>query len=292
MRTQEIKEFESHLSMLNRSYSHYLFVWDQFSIDQADNIDRFGMKLTTEFYSKNTSSKQFNVGLFSLTASHIDAEQLILKSIYLLAYGYFDDYLIQLHKYLQSFDLEIKDLQQRIEEGSLDNNDQIVFDKLLNRLGGATHNHFDEQEILTLDYMRLRRNRIVHRSTTVQGAILTLISQHGAKLNLYWDSHLSKGRYKIDFTRKIIEEFERHELFDLINILRKIAWKVDSLATEKIGRSNLISRIFSIFVESKIAEWSGLSESRKQRMFAAFCKSTFGIAATDEDYVNLDFAAV
>ncbi len=52
MRTEQLKYFEENLSELNDCYSHYIFVWEQFSIDQSENLKKHSQKLTTEIFDK------------------------------------------------------------------------------------------------------------------------------------------------------------------------------------------------------------------------------------------------
>ena len=235
MRTDQLKYFEENLSELNDCYSHYIFVWEQFSIDQSDNLKKHSQKLTTEIFDKNSNSRQFNVSLDYLDSSHNDTQNLILKSIYQLAHGYFENYLIRLHQFGQSLNDEILDLQQKIEAEDIE--DKKIFEKIFNRLGIDIEKSFEPLEIKTLDYIRLRRNRITHRATAAQGLLLDIVNNHGNKLNEYWDERLKNKRYKIDFSRKTVDDFDKLELFDFLNIYRKISAKINKLLINKIGNS-------------------------------------------------------
>ncbi len=97
MRTEQLQLFEETLSELNDCYSHYIFVWEQISIDQSENLKNYCQKLTTEVFNENSNSRQFNVSLVCLGSSHIVTQDLILKIIYQLAYRYFENFLIRLH---------------------------------------------------------------------------------------------------------------------------------------------------------------------------------------------------
>lgn len=70
MKTEQLKNFESNLSDLNDCYSHYIFVWEQFSIDQAVTIKNNSDKSTIEIFKDNSNSVQFNVPLSYLDNSH------------------------------------------------------------------------------------------------------------------------------------------------------------------------------------------------------------------------------
>jgi hypothetical protein len=287
MRTEQLKYFEDNLSELNDCYSHYIFVWEQFSIDQADNLKKYSHKLTTEIFNKNSNSRQFNVSLDYLDSSHNETQNLILKSIYQLAYGYFENYLIRLHQFGQSLNPDILDLQQKLETEDVD--DKKIFEKFFNRLGLDIEKSFEPLELKTLDYIRLRRNRITHRATTVQGLLLDIVNNHGQKLNEFWDEHLKNNRYKVDFSRKTVDDFEKLELFDFLNIYRKFAGKIDHLFINKMGQQNLTKYILDKFLKANNKNIRGFKDERKKAKFKMYCKVEFGYNISDYELEGIKF---
>lgn len=279
MRTEQLKYFEENLSQLNDCYSHYIIVWEQFSIDQSENLKKHSEKLTTEIFDKNAYSRQFNVSLDYLNNSHNDTQNLILKSIYQLAYGYFENYLIRLHQFGQSLNDEILDLQQKLETEDIE--DKKIFEKFINRLGLDIKKTFEPIEIKTLDYIRLRRNRITHRATSTQGFLLDIVNNHGNKLNEYWDQQLKNKRYKIDFSRKTVDDFDKLELFDFLNIYRKFAIKIDQLFISKIGQQTLTNYILGKFLSANQKNIKGFKDDRKKAKFKMYCKVEFGYNISD-----------
>lgn len=286
MRTEQLKYFEENLSELNDCYSHYIFVWEQFSIDQFDNLKKHSQKLTTEIFDKNCNSRQFNVSLDYLDSSHNDTQNLILKSIYQLAYGYFENYLIRLHQFGQSLNDEVLDLQQKLEAEDIE--DKKIFEKFFNRLGIDIEKSFEPLEIKTLDYIRLRRNRITHRATTAQGLLLDIVNNHGNKLNEYWDERLKNKRYKIDFSRKTVDDFDKLELFDFLNIYRKFAAKIDQLFINKIGQLTLTNYILDEFLSANDKSIKGFKDDRKKAKFKMYCKVEFGYNISDYELEEIE----
>ncbi|HMW95443.1 MAG TPA: hypothetical protein PLJ37_10885 [Chitinophagales bacterium] len=286
MRTEQLKYFEENLSELNDCYSHYIFVWEQFSIDQSDNLKKHSQKLTTEIFDKNSNSRQFNVSLDYLDSSHNDTQNLILKSIYQLAYGYFENYLIRLHQFGQSLNDEVLDLQQKLEAEDIE--DKKIFEKFFNRLGIDIEKSFEPLEIKTLDYIRLRRNRITHRATTAQGLLLDIVNNHGNKLNEYWDERLKNKRYKIDFSRKTVDDFDKLELFDFLNIYRKFAAKIDQLFINKIGQLTLTNYILDEFLSANDKSIKGFKDDRKKAKFKMYCKVEFGYNISDYELEEIE----
>lgn len=279
MKTKQLKYFEENLSELNDCYSHYIFIWEQFSIDQSDTLKKYSQKLTTEVFNKNLNSRQFNVTLEYLGSSHNVTQNLILKSIYQLAYGYFENYLIRLHQFGQSLNKEILDLQQKL--GTDDIEDKKIFEKFFNRLGVDIEKAFEPLEIKTLDYIRLRRNRITHRANSPQGLLLEIVNNYGNRLNEYWDEQLKNKRYKINFSRKNVDDFDKLELFDFFNIYRKFASKIDQLFIINIGQQTLTNYILEKFLNSKEKKINGFKEVRKKAKFKMYCKVEFGYNISD-----------
>lgn len=286
MRTEQLKYFEENLSELNDCYSHYTFVWEQFFIDQSENLKKHSQKFTTEIFDKNSYSRQFNVSLDYLNNSHNDTQNLILKSIYQLAYGYFENYLIRLHQFGQSLNDEILDLQQKLETEDIE--DKKIFEKFFNRLGIDVEKAFESLEIKTLDYIRLRRNRITHRATSAQGLLLDIVNNHGNKLNEYWDERLKNKRYKIDFSRKTVDDFDKLELFDFLNIYRKFAAKIDQLFITKIGQQTLTNYILGKFLSANEKNIKGFKDDRKKAKFKMYCKVEFGYNISDYELEEIE----
>lgn len=277
MKTKQLLEFEKKLSTLNDRYAHYLFVWNQFNIQNENLFNNTPDKLTTEIFPKNVSSKQFNVKIDYLVESHEETQNFILNSLFILSYSIFERYLIEVHKFAKSLDDSILELNQKLEgldNASDDTEDNVTFDKFINRLN-LDIDKIDNEEKYTLDYIRLRRNRIIHDSLSTQGKILNIISHNGTKLNTYWNSNLRKGRYQIDFSLKDISTFNKLELFDLLNIIRKITLKIDTLVTNKIGGNLLLELMLNEFIEEHQTKIKNLKIERIKKKFSGYCQSKY-----------------
>ena len=278
MKTKHLRKLYKDLSALNDRYSHYLFVWEQFYLNYSNMFKENSEKLTTEIFLNNNNSRQFNVKLGYLLNSHDDTQHFILNSLFVLSYSFFEKYLIELHKFAKSFDSSILELNQNLPQKNssyTSMEDKITIQRFLNRLSININKSFTIEEILTLDYIRLRRNKIVHDSLSVQGKILEIISHNGKKLNIYWDKNLKSGRYKIDFSIKDIAFFEKLELFDLLNIIRKISSKIDELIINRIGETLLLKNILKDFIKTHSNDIKGLRLERIQKKFLGFCRTEY-----------------
>ncbi len=170
-------------------------------------------------------------------------------------------------------------MQQKLETEDIE--DKKIFEKFFNRLGIDVEKAFEPLEIKTLDYIRLRRNRITHRATSAQGLLLDIVNNHGNKLNEYWDERLKNKRYKIDFSRKTVDDFDKLELFDFLNIYRKFAAKIDQLFITKIGQQTLTNYILGKFLGANEKNIKGFKDDRKKAKFKMYCKVEFGYNISD-----------
>lgn len=287
MKTKQLLELKKNISKLNDSYAHYLFIWEQYKIDNKSILSENEDKLTTQIYKSNEFARQFNVKMKYLSNSHEDAEQLILKSIYLLSYSMFERYLFGIHKFAQQLDDSIQELNQSLEYDYV--KDNIMIEKVFNRLKIDLNNSFDELEIHTLDYIRLRRNRIVHQAISTQGKILEIINNKGKSLNEFWDKNLHKGRYSIDFKRKEIDYFERLELFDILFIIRQIASKIDSIVIKNLDKKKILEHILNSFKNKNSRNIKNYKIDRIKNKFRKFCKVEYSFDIEDSDLETISF---
>ncbi len=290
MKTKILLELKKELSKLNDSYAHYLFIWEQFIVDNKSILLNNENELTTQAYKSNKFARQFNVEMKYLSNSHEDAEQLILKSIYFLSYSMFERYLFDIHRFAQNLDDSIQELNQGLTDDDI--KDTLKIEKVFIRLNIDLNNSFDGLEIKTLDYIRLRRNRIVHQSVGTQGKILDIINNNGTNLNKYWDKHLHKGRYCIDFKRKEIDYFERLELFDLLFIIRQLASKIDGIVLNNLDRQKILEFIYQEFEVNSLKSIKNHKVDRIKTKFTKYWKVEYGFDIQDGDLENFAFKVV
>jgi len=273
MKTRQLSKFYTNISILNDKYAHYLFVWEQFNIDNKSSFIKNADELTTDLFKENKNSKQFNVKIKYLLESHQSTQNFILESLFTLAYSFFEKYIEELSKFEKSLEQE--------------DYNKIRMEKLLEELNIDTF--FSDEEKDTLDYIRLRRNKIIHDAENTQKMLKDIIVRNGKKLNNYWNNELRKGRYEIDFNKLDISFFNKLEFFDLLNILRKISSKIDKLIVEKIGEEVLIKYIKEEFIEKNSNKIKVLKETKIQKKFLGYCKSEYSYKIDDKLLKQLKF---
>jgi len=273
MKTRQLSKFYTNISILNNKYAHYLFVWEQFNIDNKGSFINHSDELTTDLFKENKNSKQFNVKIKHLMESHESTQNFILESLFTLSYSFFEKYIEELSKFEKSLKQE--------------DYNKIKMERLLEELNINTF--FSNEEKVTLDYIRLRRNKIIHDAENTQKILKDIIVRNGKKLNDYWNDELRKGRYEIDFNKQNISFFDKLEFFDLLNILRKISSKIDKLIIEKIGEKVLIKYIKKEFIEENSNKIKVLKETKIQKKFLGYCKSRYSYNIDVKILKQLDF---
>jgi hypothetical protein len=120
--------------------------------------------------------------------------------------------------------------------------------QLTTNLGIYTDNNFTEQDYLTFDYFRLRRNTIAHRNIEVRysGAMKSFIEQYGTELNEYWSKTDTVVR-NLDFTSKYLQFENKDSVVDVINILRDTTPRLEMKVIMKLTDKEWVEYLFSQF---------------------------------------------
>ncbi|UBZ06166.1 hypothetical protein LDL76_12440 [Salegentibacter mishustinae] len=274
MRSPELNKFYEQLSELNNHFSHYIFVWEQFHIDNKITIAENKTELTTSIYSENKNARQFRVKLENLESTNLETNSFILRSLYVLAYSQFEIYMRELYEFCRKMDQSLPNLKIK----------ERIPDTIFEHLEIDTATEFEQQEILTFDYLRLRRNRIVHSGDKSAGDLADLKRQKGNSLNRFWNGVLKKGLIGLDFQSENVTHFEKREIFDVINIYRKLIKKTDQLILQKIGRKKIIERLKKEFIETNESLFKGWGEKRTNKKFVNYCRMEFDLILKIEEF--------
>ncbi|OJY84612.1 MAG: hypothetical protein BGP13_21725 [Sphingobacteriales bacterium 40-81] len=282
MRSKQLTEFKTELSELNNCLSHYIFVWEQFHIDNNEKLVKQKNKLTTEVFSQNTNSRQFRVKLDHLNASHRSTFEFILKSLFLLAYSEFEVYMRTLYEFARKADTSLPNLQVK----------ERIPDDIFKYLGIVTSSNFDQKEIWTFDYIRLRRNRITHSGGQSKGDLADIIRNKGNALQQLWKTKLTNGLFGLNFQNNKTDTFSKEEIFDFINIFRLLTEKVDEVICQKLGEDKIIETLESEFKSKHKSEIKGWGTKRSARKFASYSKFEFDINVSNDKIEKIDFGEV
>ena len=142
---------------------------------------------------------------------------------------------------------------------------------------------------MDLDYLRSRRNRVVHSEGESKGELADFVRNKGNSLQKYWQHTLRRGLYGMDFQSMDTDRFSKEEFFDFINIWRLLTSKMDSALCKKIGRKEIIIQLHEEFIKKRrmaIKRW-GMDKSKLK--FKGYAQMEFGLSLSDGDMDNLTF---
>lgn len=273
MKTTQLNKLYQSLSDLNNSFTHYSLVWSQFYLDYEEIFKKQPEKLTKDYFTKNPFKRTHNIKFNLIDAEHKKTNDTLLKGIFLLIYTYFEEYLKDLINFAKDIDTAIPDIDDKIDI----EDDYILLDKVLNRIGIEKSN-FDSELMLTLDYFRIKRNRLIHsNSKKISNVLNKNISNNGKSLNKYWN------RPEIDFnSKKSANDLSFEIIISMIIIFRDISAKIDKLTIDKLGREKIF--VNSIIPNFKIEIYDknkNLKFDRILKKFVGYTKSKYGIDIDD-----------
>lgn len=280
MKTTELRKYYRILSELNNSFTHYSLVWNQFSIDYAEILTKRPEILTKDYFENNSFKRKHNIKLGELEAEHNKTHDTLIKGIFLLIYTHFESYLKELLIFSNKVDDSIVPLESKLENIE---DDSLLIDKVFNRIH-IEKNNFDNTVSLTLDYLRLKRNRLIHSNAeNISKSLNTIVKNQGADLNNYWNSNLPSKLQDLDFSEKEnANELSFNIIIDIINIFRGISSEIDRIVINKLTTVRIAEKIIiPAFKDMQGKKINGLTLERLEKKFKRFCVSDFALTVSD-----------
>ncbi len=284
MKTRQLKILLQELSDLNNSFTHYFFVWTQFELDYSQNISDNKNKLTSDIFKDNGFSKKHNIELSKLSDEHKKTNETLLNGIFTLIYSSFENYLTDIYSVAKKIDNSLPELN----EGKFENDDILVL-KVLNRLNIKQKN-IEEKYLETLDYIRLKRNRLIHQSSTnISRSLREIINKNGTELNVFWNDILPKNLQGINFANnENANQITYNILIDALNIFRGISNYLDIIIFKSFNLQEfLIKEVFVEFKKINGYKNFSLTDERNKRKFLGFCKTEYGFKPTEYDFQEM-----
>jgi hypothetical protein len=139
-----------------------------------------------------------------------------------------------------------------------------------------------------MDYIRLRRNCLVHADGRPSSKLLTLIKTNGQQLNRYWQG-TSVQLNIIDFSACDIGQFEEREIIDGILILRTLTKKIDQAVLTRLRKDDILAYILRDFQRDFAEAIKSKLRRRLENMFASIAKRRFNIDRNDINFAALIF---
>jgi len=281
MKTRELREYYQELSKLNNSFTHYTFVWNQFGIDYLETINTNSDVLTSEYFSANPYKRKHNIKLIDLENEHEKTNETLIQGIFTLIYSYFESYLKSVLEFSQKVDNDIKSIESKLEGVE---NDFILIDKILNRIS-IEKSDLEPDMLSTLDYFRLKRNRLTHQnSENISRSLNQLIKSNGQSLNNYWDLKLPSKRQGIDFFQKEnTNDLNFNIIIDTLNMFRVLSAEIDLRLIDKLNIKNIATNlIIPQFINLHYKKIKHFKFERKILKFRSYCRTEYAFNVTDE----------
>ncbi len=280
MKTKELGEFYRILSSLNNGFTHYSFVWNQFNIDYLELFQENPDTLTKAYFEGNPFKKKHNIRFGNLGAEHIKTNEILIQGIFLLIYTHFEGYLKDLLTFSKMVDGNIKSLENKLNNTE---DDDVLIEKVFNRVG-IQKNKLTTEISVSLDYIRLKRNRLIHKNAeNISNSLNDLIKKKGLVLNQFWNANLPGKLQGIDFVNKDnANTLSFNVVIDSINILRKASLEIDNLVTEKLTYDKITEKI--IIPQFKKIQRKKINNIKIERLvskFINFCDSEFALKVND-----------
>jgi hypothetical protein len=277
MRTYLLKAFEEKNSAINRNFTHALFVNEQFLTDNAYLINSKSEALTRDIYVNNSYKGMFNYRMKHVPDVVDDYKDFFTSSSCIFLYSFFETYIEDI------FDLvgEIRGSKCKKK------NNTSTLESLFLCLGSTVTSNLNQNEMDTLDYIRLRRNSIVHAEGKPSPTLSILVTSKGANLNHYWQKDFRL--YGLDFSLATTAVFTEKELIDLIRLTRKLAFTIDRKVLSLLNNQDIISYLLREFKIQFASDIKQRTRSKLERKFAKFVKMRFNIEEKDINFATLVF---
>ena len=255
MRTPFLRDFLANISGINREIRCSDFVCAQFLADHSAAIAANPNAMTGDVFPKNVFSKRFYFQMRKVP-HEVEAMRAAGRQTTLVVnYSLIEIYERELIAFSEAV------LGRRFQQGD----DETRFEAFRRLLNDPAH-WLAGEEIHTLNFLRLRRNCIVHPGGTAGEALKELQRQKGTTLNRYWRS---RRRLKaLDFRLSSASAIEIEELVDCFNVSRTVITNLDGMVCASLPIKAIVREVTKRFkCECKI---QGLRERKVLRKLKAF----------------------
>lgn len=291
MRTEALKDLKQRLISIGDDFNHSRFLNEQFLIDHQSDVDRSPESFSRDFYASNKYSRRFNYRLNKTTELMIRHRSFSYSADYVFIYAAFELYVQSL------LELAMRIALKPDPDAKENSRDAMIrsMEDIFGILGSSLDAEFANDEVQTINYLRLRRNCIAHAGGRISTAVVELIRNYGHALNRYWRKELTNP-VTLDFSTKALHKvdenmanFVEEEIVDVIRVVRQLGTKIDQKALALMSQERLIKLLLKEF-NPTMASMAIASKTRNQleKKFASFARATFGIKREDIDFKSID----
>ncbi|PWI47108.1 hypothetical protein CEE45_13305 [Candidatus Heimdallarchaeota archaeon B3_Heim] len=285
MRSKEILKLRKKISQINRDLQLTLFVQDFFIMKNEVLIKSQPDCLTEDCFSSIARSKKYNVKLNDFDTDFSKSREFTFESTFVFTYSIFEDYLLSLFKFIKKIRTGSQTnsiVNPNSQEGNPEKKCNTILLSLSNYLfperDCEDQRCFDQNIIDTNDYIRKRRNHIVHDRKKQTKSLAELISSKGVLLNQYWSEirrNKKKKRFSnINFAKPIMhkvvqkkngreankgkkeakmikEKMDEAEMVEILVLIRELSSIIDKNVLEALDKDTIIAHVLEKYKTKK-----------------------------------------
>lgn len=284
MRTFLLRELDKQLFRINRGLSHTLFISEQFLIDQSALIAKQPDLQSSDAFKKNAYSQAFNYKLSEIALVIKDFQEFSSRSFYTFLYSAFELYVTELLRLTSELTkLPLPNKKKLSAQGEVNKALEETF--LL--LGLDYLKELDQHQRNTIDYIRWRRNGIVHAEGKVPPELVKLIISEGVNIDSYWAITKVKPR-TLSFATTPSQTFSPNEIIELIRVVRELSEVIDKRVLAAVNTTDIIDYVLSEFRKDHKLDIRGKPRARVENIFGVYMNRKFGL---DKRVINMSLIA-
>lgn len=224
-------KYSKGLSDLNDQLCYFLFSTEEINRKLADfNLEAIDL-YTKDLFSQNSESPRINVKVKDLPLFKKTNEKLTFGSYFSTSYELFAYYLDDLLSYLKEID----------ESFIICKNNRIEVEFIESINDYINSNSIREEILLTIKYLRLRRNHFIHLNEGLSGELSKLITDSGENLNAYWKESIST----LDFADIDILNYSKQNTIDLLKLLKILLDIIDDFISSNLNEELVLNNFIS-----------------------------------------------
>jgi hypothetical protein len=283
MRSEALLDLRRRLSTLNNGYCQSLFLAEQFSIDHGPQLAKRHGAFTGEVFAANPYAKSFNFECSLAEGRISEFNQIAFASFFVFFCSAFELYLEGLISLVEAITSKISGINRAHGMSLTEWRLEVLFD-LLNT---AINNELSRDERNTIDYLRLRRNSLIHSDGEPSRELDKLSKKAGEHLNKYWQSQIGKLS-TIDFSGQKPKSFKDRDIVDIHLIVVELAERIDAKVFSRIEIDRLVEHVLREVHKTHANDLSQRSRHRCEQLFSKVAKEKFGLGKRDFDVEALN----
>lgn len=219
------------LADLNDQLCYFLFSSEEFTSRLGSFSEKGKGLYTTDLFSQNEYAPRIHIKIAELEGFAHQMEKSVLSTFFSASYEATALFLSE----SLDFIAYINRPRFTIARGNGLGPEELLQKSLLD---SGLHG-LNNPDFLTLTYMRLRRNHLIHRASKISPHFSTFIANNANTLDHHWIGTAQN----LDFSSLDIFEFDERECIDCLEILFILVKRVDECIASQLNEAGIADRI-------------------------------------------------